>query len=65
MEMKEKGNVEISTKELAPLRDWCEMKGTYMELTEKAYYENLDQDSYMHITLTDEEDIPEQYENCR
>ena len=59
VEMKEKGNVEISTKELAPLRDWCEMKGTYMELTEKAYYENLDQDSYMHITLTDEEDIPE------
>ena len=30
-----------------------------MELTEKAYYENLDQDSYMHITLIDEEDIPE------
>lgn len=59
VEMKEKGNVEISTKELAPLRDWCEMKGTYMELTEKAYYENLDQDSYMHITLIDEEDIPE------
>ena len=59
VEMKEKENVEISTKELAPLRDWCEMKGTYMELTEKAYYENLDQDSYMHITLTDEEDIPD------
>ena len=35
VEMKEKGNVEISTKELAPLRDWCEMKGTYMELTAK------------------------------
>ena len=48
VEMKEKGNVEISTKELAPLRDWCEMKGTYMELTEKAYYENLDLYAY-HI----------------
>ena len=59
VEMKEKGNVEISTKELAPLRDWCEMKGTYMELTEKANNENLDQDSYMHITFTDEEDIQE------
>lgn len=59
VEMKEKGNVEIRTRKLEPLRDWCEIKGTYMKLTEKSYYENLDRESYMHVTLTDEEDIPE------
>ena len=59
VEMKEKGNVEIRTRKLEPLRDWCEIKGTYMKLTEKLYYENLDRESYMHVTLTDEEDIPE------
>ena len=59
VEMSEKGNVEIRMRKLSPLRDWCEIKGTYMELTEKAYYEKLDRESYMHITLTDEEDIPE------
>ena len=59
VEMKEKGNVEIRTRKLEPLRDWCEIKGIYMKLTEKSYYENLDRESYMHVTLTDEEDIPE------
>lgn len=59
VEMKEKGSVEVWTRKLIPLRDWNEIKGTYMELTEKAYYEKLDRESYMHVTLTDEEDIPE------
>lgn len=59
VEMKEKGNIEVRERALVPLRDWCEIKGSYMELTGKSYYEKLDKDSYMHITLTDEEDIPE------
>ena len=59
VEMREKGNIKIRTKDLVPVRDWYEIKGSYMELTEKTYYEKLDRESYMHITLTDEEDIPE------
>lgn len=35
-----------------------ELKGTYAELTAKAFYENTSyQEDYVHVTLTDEEDI--------
>ena len=59
VEMKQKGNVVIRTKELNPLHDWYEIKGSYMEVAEKSYYDSLDRNCYMHITLTDEEDIPD------
>ena len=37
-----------------------EIKGKYDELTAKSFYENTTyQTDYMHITLTDEEDIPD------
>jgi len=57
VELKEKGNVAVRTKELIPLRDLREIKGTYAELTNKANYEGTDTSDYLHITLTDEEDI--------
>ena len=45
--------------DLIPLHDLVELRGTYEELTLKAFYENTSwQDDYTHITLTDEEDIP-------
>ena len=52
-----KGNVEVSTVPLEPRRDLVEIRGSYMEVTAKEYYDNLDRDAYFHITLTDEEDI--------
>ena len=37
-----------------------EIKGKYEEITAKSFYENTTyQTDYMHITLTDEEDIPD------
>ena len=36
-----------------------EIEGTYEELTFRPNYEGTDTDDYMHITLTDEEDIPD------
>ena len=53
-------NVELIP--LKPKRDMSEIKGTYMELTAKSFYdkaEHFHKDDYMHITLTDEEDVPE------
>ena len=50
VEMKQKGNVVIRTKELNPLHDWYEIKGSYMEVAEKSYYDSLDRNCYMHIT---------------
>lgn len=58
VELAEKGEVSVETLPLVPIRDMHEIKGTYEEVTLKRFYEGTDYpDSYMHITLTDEEDI--------
>lgn len=57
VELHEKGNINIRTVDLTPKRDMREIKGTYMEVTAKNYYDSLNLDDYYHITLTDEEDI--------
>ena len=51
--------VTVRTAELIPLRDLREIRGTYEELTAKAYWESTKTDDYLHIILTDEEDVPE------
>ncbi len=56
-ELKEKGNLGIRTVSLTPLRDLRELKGTYEELANRKNYEGTSQEDYLHITLTDEEDI--------
>lgn len=57
VELKEKGNVEISAVPLHPLRDMRKIRGSYMEVTAKSFYENGNCEDYLHVTLTDEEDI--------
>ncbi len=59
VEFFEKGNVEIRTVPLVPLRDLREIKGTYNEVTLKENWEHTNTQDYIHITLTDEEDIPD------
>lgn len=59
LEMKEKGKNHIRTVDLVPLHDLRELRGTYEELTNKKNYEGTVLDDYIHITLTDEEDIPD------
>ncbi len=59
-ELKEKGMLEIHTVPLIPRRDMVELKGSYQQLTLREFYENTTyQEDYTHITLTDEEDIPD------
>jgi exonuclease SbcD len=37
-----------------------EIRGAYQDLMARDYYENTDlPDCYLHVTLTDEEDVPE------
>lgn len=59
VELREKGTVSVQTIPLIPRHDLRELKGTYLELTAKSGYEGSRTDDYMHITLTDEEDIPD------
>lgn len=58
VELLEKGNVQISIKELKPLRDMIKLKGKFDELVESSFYKKIDTESYVQITLIDEEDIP-------
>lgn len=59
-ELKEKGTLEIHTVPLIPRCDMVELKGSYQQLTLREFYENTTyQEDYTHITLTDEEDIPD------
>ena len=59
-ELLEKGNMRYKTIELTPLHELVELKGTYEEITLKSFYENTTwREDYTHITLTDEEDIPD------
>lgn len=56
----EKGKVSYRTIDLIPKHDLIELRGTYEELTRRSYYEHTTwQEDYVHITLTDEEDIPD------
>ena len=60
VELEEKGAVSVRTVPLVPLRDLVELRGTYEELTFRGFYEGTSyQKDYVHITLTDEEDIPD------
>ena len=55
----EKGSLAVRTVPLVPKRDMRELRGTYEELTYKPNYQGTNTDDYLHITLTDEEDIPD------
>lgn len=58
-ELKEKGTLEVAARPLTPLRDLREIRGSYLEVTAKRFYEGRNREDYLHITLTDEEDVPD------
>jgi exonuclease SbcD len=65
-ELREKGSLTVRTVPLVPLRDMAELRGSYAELTLRANYENTPYPGdYLHITLTDEEDIPDAVRKLR
>lgn len=66
VELGEKGEVDIRAIPLHPLRDMAELRGTYESLTFRGFYEGTTYpQDYLHITLTDEEDIPDAISKLR
>ena len=58
IDIKEKGNIKLDFIPLTPLRDMVEIKGKYNEIMLKDFYEGSTlRNDYLHITLTDEDDI--------
>ncbi|MBR5519019.1 MAG: exonuclease SbcCD subunit D [Clostridia bacterium] len=59
-DLKAKGELEITTVPLVPMRDMVELKGKYDEIMLRDFYKDTTyQEDYVHITLTDEEDVPD------
>ena len=65
VELGEKGNVGLRQIPLMPLRDMRKIKGTYMEVSARSFYEGTNTEDYVQITLTDEEDIPDGMQKLR
>lgn len=60
VELGRKGEVSVREVPLTPLRDMVKLRGTYGELTLRDYVQAEGREHcYVHITLTDEEDIPD------
>ena len=71
VELGEKGELNITTLPLVPLRELYKLRGTYEELINKKYWEQYPLDSdgrlrdFFHITLTDEEDVTDAVQKLR
>ena len=60
VDMLEKGNISIDTSHiLVPEHDMREIRGRYMEITDRNFYIGTNIEDYLHIILEDEEDIPD------
>lgn len=57
LELKEKKEVEIRTKELKPLHDLRKVKGRLEDLMAKEVYQEADPMDYLQVTLTNEEEL--------
>ena len=58
-ELGAKGHFSLHTVPLIPLRDLREIRGHYQELLTRSNYEGTNTGDYVHITLTDEEEVPD------
>lgn len=54
-----KGELSLQLRPLIPRHDLRQIRGTFAELTDKTFYEGTATDDYIHVALTDEEDVPE------
>ena len=59
VEFGKKGEVAIRETELHPMHDLREVRGSYEFVTDRKNYAGTATDDYVHVVLTDEEDIPD------
>lgn len=59
VQLQEKGTRNVHLRPLQPMHDLRSIRGSFQELTDKAFYSAMATDDYLQVILTDEEDIPE------
>ncbi|MCD7803033.1 MAG: exonuclease SbcCD subunit D [Clostridiales bacterium] len=57
--LEEKGKVTVEQRPIRPLHDLVCLEGSYLELTDRRFWQDRDREDYTYITLTDEEDVPQ------
>ena len=65
VELEKKGTVRTSLLPLRPLRDMRKLRGTYLELTDRSFYRDMNREDYIQVTLTDEDDVPDGLQKLR
>ena len=61
VEMGEKGTTKIKEIPLMPQNDMVKIRGTFLEVMNPLNYPEVDSNSYLHITLLDEMDVPDAF----
>lgn len=59
VELGPKGELTLRLIPLLPKHDLRQLRGSFRELTDPVQYQKTDREDYLHLILTDEEDIPE------
>ena len=59
VELDGNGLSDVRTVPLTPLHDMREIRGSYLELTDRRNYDGTATDDYLRVILTDEQDIPD------
>lgn len=54
-----KGELHLELCPLRPRHDLREIRGSFAEVTDRTFYTNTPTDDYLHVILTDEDDVPE------
>ena len=61
LEIKEKGSLEVKEIPLCPQKDMQKIRGNFMDVMNPMNFPGIDPESYLHITLLDELDVPEAF----
>lgn len=61
LEIKEKGSLEVKEIPLRPQKDMQKIRGNFIEVMNPMNFPEVDTESYLHVTLLDELDVPEAF----
>lgn len=65
VELGNKEDILVDTVPLVPLRDMIELEGEFREMVSAPFYENVDTEAFIRLTLTDEREVLDAFSRLR
>lgn len=65
VELGNKEDILVDTVPLVPLRDMIELEGEFREVVSAPFYENVDTEAFIRLTLTDEREVLDAFSRLR